>query len=251
MGDMERLTPGPQLSDDELLELYAYHEAAIRADGVTIRANFVASLDGSATVDGRSGDLGGDADLRVFRLLRRLAQVVLVGAGTLRAEGYGGLRVSAESEAWRTAHGLAPQPVLAAVTRRLDLDPESKLFTEAPVRPLVLTVESSDPGRRRALAEVADVVLCGEVDVDPLLVRAALAVRGLTHVLCEGGPSLFGSFIAADAIDELCLTIDTVLEGGGGPRIARGASVDPPRGMRIAHLLRDGEVLLGRYVRER
>jgi len=253
---MELLRGGEALSDDELLELYAYPDRAPAADGVTMRVNFVSSLDGSATVDGRTAAIGGAPDLRVFRLLRRLAQVVLVGAGTLRIEGYTGLRVSAESARWREARGMPPHPVLAAVTHRLDLDPESSLFTEAPVRPLILTSASSDAAKREVLAEVADVVLCGDDEVDPLLVREALAERGLDRVLCEGGPRLFASLIAADAVDELCLTTDATLEGGRGPRIVHidldlGEDVPEPRPMAIAHLLREDDVVLGRYVRRR
>jgi len=248
---MELLTTGRELDDDALLDLYAYPPAGTTPDGVTLRANFVSSIDGSVTIDGRSGPLGGPADMRVFRLLRRLADVILVGAGTLRAEHYDGMRMHPRAVDWRRAQGMPDHPVLAAVSLRLELDPAAALFTEAPVRPLVLTAETSDEGRRAELAEVADVVVCGRERVEPALLRAELARRGLRRVLCEGGPRLFGSLVAADAVDELCLTLDPVLEGGLGPRVASSSIRAQPQRLHPAHLLLDGEVLLGRFVRTR
>ena len=81
--------------------------------------------------------------------------LVLLGAGTARTEGYGAMRLPEDAERWRAEQGLAPQPAFALVTRRLDLDPGSPLFTDAPVRPLVLTVAEAPADRRAALAEVA------------------------------------------------------------------------------------------------
>ena len=229
--------PAPQLTDGDLIAMI---------DHPGVRVNFVSSIDGSATDEGRSGGLSGPADKRQFELLRRVADVVLVGAGTVRAEGYVDLRVSAPSVRWRVAHSRGEHPVFAIVTGELDLDPTSPIFTHAPVRPIVITTERA-PGRAR-FEEVADVVIAGRSRVDAAQVVAALRARGLTRVLCEGGPSLFGSMLAADAVDELCLTVAPLLEAGDGPRIAHGA-VDAARDMRLASVLRSGEVLLLRYVR--
>lgn len=235
------------LSDDELLALYAEG-----ADTPWLRVNFVSTLDGSASASGVSGSLGGPDDLRVFDLLRRLADVVLVAAGTVRDEGYGPMRLGDTDVAWRRAHGLSDHPVFAIVTGSASLDPASRVFTEAPVRPIVLTSESAaGSDRGRALAAVADVVVCGSSDVDVALVREALVSRGLGRIHSEGGPSFLGALVAADLVDELTLTIDPTLEGGEGPRIARGSSPELRR-MRPAHvLLGDGGVLLTRWVRAR
>ncbi|TDW49493.1 riboflavin biosynthesis pyrimidine reductase [Curtobacterium sp. PhB42] len=236
-----------ELSDDDLIDLYT-----AGASAPWLRVNFVATLDGSASAAGVSGSLGGPDDLRVFDLLRRVADVVLVAAGTVRDEGYGPMVLHDADVAWRRAHGLPDHPVFAIVSRSLSLDAGSRVFTEAPVRPVVLTsAAASDVGV--ALSSVADVVPCS-TDTDPdsvdvSLVRDALVARGLGTIHCEGGPSFLGSLIAADAVDELTLTIDPSLEGGAGPRIARGSSPELRR-MRPAHVLRGaGDVLLTRYVR--
>jgi riboflavin biosynthesis pyrimidine reductase len=155
------------------------------------------------------------------------------------------MRVSDASAAWRESNGRPPHPVFAIVTAELDLDPASPIFTQAPVRPIVLTTERATGVER--FAEVADVIVAGARHVDPAKAVAALRGRGLRHILCEGGPSLFGTFLAADAVDELCVTISPSLEGGDARRISHGDT--PPRDMRLATVLRSGETLLLRYQR--
>lgn len=244
---IDRLLPEPRtaLDDDELLALYSEGTAER-----WLRVNFVSSVDGAVTREGGSGALGGEADLRVFDLLRRLADVVLVAAGTVRAEGYGPMRLDEEAAAARLAQGLPPHPVFALVSGSLDLDPGSRVFTEAPVRPIVVTTASSPRRRREELAGVADVLICGEDALDASLMRDALAGRGLATIHCEGGPGLLGSLLAQDAVDELCLTISPSLEAGDAGRIARG-DVAEARTQRLAHVLASGDTLLLRYLRDR
>lgn len=231
-----------------LLALYGPAERAKPC----IRVNVIQSLDGSATVAGLSGSLGFPADKAVFDVLRAVSDVVLVGAGTARDEGYGALRVDDGFVSWRRAAGLSEHPVMALVSGRLDLDPASDLFAKAPTRPLVFTTSSAPQHARGRLSDVATVIEAdgGDGRVDAHAVRAALLDRGLAQILCEGGPSLFGDLIAADLVDELCLTVSPMLEGGGGPRIASahgGAAV--PRDMQLAHLLRSDSMLLTRWMR--
>jgi riboflavin biosynthesis pyrimidine reductase len=235
---IDRIWPDPaaQLSDDELL-------ADLDHEGV--RVNFVSSVDGAATRDGRSGGLSGAADKRYFELLRRVADVVLVGAGTVRTEGYGAMRVPDASVRWRVAHERGEHPVFAIVSGSLDLDPASAIFAEAPVRPVILTTSRARGAAR--FEAVADVVVAGDAEVDGALAVAALRERGLRRVLCEGGPTLFGAMLAADAIDELCLTVEPSLESGDAPRIAHGEVA--ARGMSLAGVLRSGSTLLLRYAR--
>jgi len=233
------------LGDDELAELYEVSDRA----APWLRANFVSSADGAATHDGLSGGLGTSADRRVFDVLRRLADVIVVGAGTVRAEGYGGMRLGDEAVAWRAARGLPEQPAFAIVSRRLDLDPGGGVFARAARRPLVLTCESAPAAQREALSSVADVIDCGRASVDTRLLKERLAERGLPQQHSEGGPHLFGTMIEEGAIDELCLTISPRLEGGTARRIADGHLMTP-RELRLAHALAaaDGTLLL-RYVR--
>ena len=180
----------------------------------------------------------------------------LVAAGTVRDEGYGPMVLHDADVAWRRAHGKPDHPVFAIVTGSLSLDPGSRVFTEAPVRPIVLTsATAAASSKAQTLAEVADVVPCSADDepdsVDAGRIRGVLADRGLGMIHCEGGPSFLGALIAADAVDELTLTLDPSLEGGAGPRIARGSSPELRR-MRPAHVLLGADgVLLTRYVRAR
>lgn len=233
------------LDDTALLEVTAFP-----AGRTWLRVNFISSIDGAATRAGRSGGLGDDADRRLFALLRRPADVVLVGAGTLRDERYDGLRVDDASIAWRLEAGMPAHPTLAVVSRSLSLDPGSLLFDDAPVRPIVYTVASAPADRRAALQEVADVVEAGETDVDLMGVRADLAARGLRRIHSEGGPHLFGALLTAGAVDALHLTLAPTLESGDAGRIARGPSDVPgavPVGARLASLLRAGDELLLHY----
>ncbi len=213
-----------------------------------LRVNFVSSVDGASTVGGKSGGLGGDADRRVFDLLRTLCDVVVVASGTVKKEGYGAMIVDPASVEARVAAGLKPQPAFAIVSGSLDLDPEADMFRKAPVRPLVFTVESA-PAHDK-LSKVADVIACGADDLDPAAMVSALAQRGLTRIHCEGGPSLFGSLLAADVVDELCLTVSPLLAGGDAGRIASGDLADP-RQLTLAGVLRSDDTLLLRYLRAR
>ncbi len=213
-----------------------------------VRVNFVSSVDGAATIGGKSRGLGGDADHRVFDILRTLCDVVLVAAGTVRTEGYGAMILDAASVDSRVAAGLKAQPTFAIVSGSLDLDPLSDVFANAPVRPIVFTTESAPS--KPELAKVAEIVACGSTALDPAAMVSALVDRRLTRIHSEGGPSLFGSLLAADVVDELCVTVSPLLVGGDSGRIARGELPDP-RAMSLAGILRSGDTLLLRYLRAR
>ncbi|WP_017793830.1 pyrimidine reductase family protein [Leucobacter salsicius] len=232
--------PATGLSDADLL-------AELDAPG--LRMNFVSSIDGAVTREGLSGGLSSDADKRLFGLLRRVADVVLVAAGTVRTEGYTAMRVDPESAAWREAHGKPAHPVFAIASGRLDLDPESPIFTDAPTPPILLTTPAG-AARAPLFAGRAEVVVAATAAgdrVDGAAAVEALRARGLTRILCEGGPTFFGALIAADAVDELCLTIEPTLEAGEARRIATGRAT--PRNMRLARVLASGDTLLLRYSR--
>ena len=237
------------LDGAELPELYGYPAQLNRT---WLRANFIASLDGGATVGGVSGRLGGPGDRAVFNLLRELADVILVGAGTVRAEGYSGARPRVAQRQRRQACGQSEVPQLAIVTRSGRVDREMPVFTRTEVPPLVLTCGAATDQTQRGLAGLAEVVDCSGDDpaqVDEAAVLTTLADRGLFRVLTEGGPTLFGSFVARDMLDELCLTIAPSLVGGQGARIAAGSG-QVLTGMRPAHILTDDDgYLYTRYVK--
>jgi riboflavin biosynthesis pyrimidine reductase len=237
---MQRLLPpaGPSQPLDEaaLAAAYAYPDDLAAP---FVRINFVASADGAVTVDGRAGGLGSDPDRQVFGLLRRLADVVLVGAGTVRAEDYRGAR---------SGRGRATPPPIAVVTGSADLDPGARLFTDTTVPPIILTTSASPPQRRERLAAAGgDVAVLDRLTPDTLL--AELARRGLHRVLCEGGPTVFGELTAADAVDELCLTVAPLLAPGPAGRISAGSAGAAPRTMALVGALHEDGVLLLRYRR--
>lgn len=227
-----------------LLESYALADRATPR----VRMNFVMSLDGAVTLGGRSGGLGDENDRTAMQVLRTLADVVLVGAGTVRAEGYGGVRLGDADAAWRESRGLPPQPRIGVVSSRLALAPSHPFFAEATERPIVVTHAAAPPSRIEALAEVAEVLICGDDEVDPGRMLEALAAAGLPQVLCEGGPHLFGSLIEADLVDELCLSLSPLLVAGDAGRIVRGAP-ELERRMRLVHAIPADDLLLLRYAR--
>ena len=238
-----------ELDGGELADLYGY---PAERDGAWLRANFIASLDGGATFGGTTGQLGGPGDRAVFSVLRELADVILVGAGTVRAEGYAGARPTVPQRQQRQARGQSEVPQLAIVTKSGQLERDMPVFTRTEVPPLVCTCAAAADQTRRGLAGLADVIDCSADDpaqVDAATLLAVLADRGLHRVLTEGGPTLFSSFVESDLLDELCLTIAPCLVGGQAGRIATGPG-QVLTGMRCAHILTDEDgYLYTRYVK--
>jgi riboflavin biosynthesis pyrimidine reductase len=230
------------LDDAALAELYAYPRER------WLRANFVSSADGASFLEGMSAGLSSDDDRRLFGVLRVLADVVLVGAGTARAEKYKPARRPREALAAFRA-GRPPTPPIALVSRMLELDLESPLFAAAPAhaRTIVITCEAASAHRRASVAAVADVIVAGGEAVDLTEAVAALAGRGLGRVLCEGGPRLLAHVAAAGLLDELCLTVSPLLAGPGPHRITEGAPF-PPLPMTLAHVLEADGFLFCRYL---
>jgi riboflavin biosynthesis pyrimidine reductase len=226
---VRQLLPEPRDPVDPL-EVYGDLPPAGARPGV--RLNMIASVDGATTVAGRSGGLGGAADQALFATLRELADVVLVAAGTVRAEGYGPAAVP-----------------IAVVTRSLRLDWERPFFTAQRARPIVVTVASAPDAARRRAAEVADLVVAGERDVDLRLALEALAERGFRAVLCEGGPTLNAQLAAAGLVEELCLTLSPQLVGGDSKRVLGGPTLPAPLGLRLASLCEQDGYLFLRYRR--
>jgi riboflavin biosynthesis pyrimidine reductase len=247
--ELTTLQPADGATDSGLARQYAYPDALTTC---WVRANFVTSLDGAATTGGRSGGLGGAGDRALFGLMRELADVVVVGAGTVRTENYSGAQLGAGERAARQDRGQAEVPPIAIVTRSAQLNHDLLVFTHTEIPPLVLTSHNAAIDARTRLSGLAAVHDCSAGDpdeVDPHAMVATLAGLGLTRVLTEGGPSLLGTFIAADLLDELCLTIAPFVVGGKAKRVTDSPTEALHR-MQRRHVLTDSEgYLYTRYSR--
>ncbi|MCW2810372.1 MAG: hypothetical protein JWP61_830 [Friedmanniella sp.] len=211
-----------RLTDPDLVELYRH---PVREDRPWVRSNFVSSLDGSVQgPDGRAGSINTPSDQAVFALHRALADAIVVGATTVRDEGYRAVNLAPWQSELRLAEGLAPFPTLVIISKTARLDP-----TIAATDPgaggsvLVVTTSGKTPEEleplRRAGIEVVDT---HTPDVDLAAVLDDLAGRGLPRLLCEGGPRLHRDLLAADLVDEMSLTLAPVVLGGGGLRTTSG-----------------------------
>ncbi|HEX4225691.1 MAG TPA: pyrimidine reductase family protein [Pseudonocardiaceae bacterium] len=243
---MQQLWPSSaQPTDDDLQALYAYPADLTRP---WVKVNFISSLDGAATVRGRSGGLGDANDKRIFRLGRQLCDVILVGSGTVVTEKYRGVKPAEVAGVDRSALGLAPVPTIAVVTRNCTIEPTALVITDTEVAPIIYTTSAADESRRAAVADAgAEVVLAGSDDVDLHAVIADLGRRGLHRVDCEGGPRLFGSVVAAGLVDELCLSVAPLLTSGDSGRIAVGDFPPEPLRMNLRSVLHGDGMLLLRY----
>lgn len=216
-----------------------------------VRANMVASADGAVTLDGRSGGLSGPADRTVFTVLRSLADVVLVGAGTARTEHYRPVRAT---QIWPELRpGRAAVPPIAIVSASLDLTGCEPLLAgpEGSSQTIVITTRAAPADRKAAIASVARIVEAGADRVDIAEALGALAALGYLRVLVEGGPVLLGHLIHASLLDELCLTMSPTLAAGSAGRIVAPAgpgSVPTAARLSLAHVLADDDFLLCRYL---
>lgn len=236
---MRRFLPEP--GDESLDAVYADLGLPAGEGRPYVYLGMVSSADGSAVVEGRSGGLGGAADRAAFRRLRETCDVILVGAGTARREDYGPPRAPDDVVARRAARGLAARATIAVVTGSGDLDPDARLFADPTYRPVVVTSASADVGH---LADVADVLRCGDDEVDLAVALDQLWERGARRVLCEGGPSLNGTLLRAGLVDELFLTIAPSLVGSTPHRIVDGELARPLELELIGLRAHEAELLL-------
>lgn len=240
---MHRLVPAPggALTEGDLVA--AYDWPAER----WVRACFARTLDGAITgPDGLSRSISAPADRMVVAAIRRFADVYLVGAGTVRAEGYKAVRADLDRARERVLRGRAHSPTLAVVTTTCDFDWEQVDFVNSEARPIMITIASCDPGARRAAARWCDVVVAGEQRVEPQQALDTLAERGLTRVTFEGGDRLLADMVHAEVLDEMDLTIAPVLTGAPHRKRTGEAVLT---GMRLHQLLEDDGYLFTRYLR--
>jgi len=216
-----------------------------------VTGHMVAGLDGTASVDGRVGSLSTKPDQELFRRMRQIADIVLVGAETVRRERYGTVRLDDEARAQRRRQGQAPTPPLAVVSRSLTFDWTAKVFADAPedARTHVITCTAADPERRAEAEKFAEVIVAGDERVEPTAAMQALAELGHRVVLCEGGPNWLGELVAADRLDELCLSIAPLMGGDPLP-----VSVTPPGAglaeFELKSVMAEDDTLFLRYERK-
>lgn len=239
---MIRVNPGGEEIDAVELQM-SYPRG--RPDRPWVLGNFVTTVDGAAVVAGGSSAINDDDDKAMFGAMRVAADFIVVGAGTVRAENYGPVDLDEPRRQIRREAGLDEVPHLVVVTRALDLEPDARVFGSPDRRVTVLTGEDAPADRAAALAAVADVVKLestGPGDIVHYLRMARV-------VLCEGGPGLWGQFVAAGLVDEMALTVAPLLVAGAATRAARGPAADPPLDMRLDRALFGDRSLFLRYVR--
>lgn len=242
---MRRLFPDPA----EVDPVDAYGRLNRFGDRPRVRLNMIASIDGAGSLDGRSAGLGGPADKALFSTLRSLADVILVGAATMRTERYGPALLDDTARDRRRQWGLAPVPPIAVVTRACRLDWGSPFFGEAEQRPMIITAASAGTQDRARAAQVADLIIAGNDQVDLADALRALGERGHDNVLAEGGPGVAAQLASADLLDELCITLSPILTGGDAGRILNGHPIEPPTRLELHHVLESGSFLFLRYMR--
>ncbi len=220
------LHPADSSSAEEILQ--SLRPAEVPADRPHVLANFIATVDGSVTIDGDSGSINRHApgDKAVFDALREQADAVLAGTGTISHEGYGRLIPDAAARARRVAAGLAPDPLAVVLSRSGNV-------------PVDVPMLSDDAQPRR--------IFTGD-EADPASALAALRRDdGIEVLLCEGGPTLLGSLVRAGLVDELFLTIAPVLAGGSPERTLLGGDSDAVRRLELRTVLELGGALHARY----
>lgn len=250
------------LTDTQLAQLYAYPtsikstvkvspegDGHLDSSALFVRANMVSTIDGAAAgSNGLSGTINNASDFRVFQVLRALAQVVVVGAGTARKEGYRHIKAPAIHQALRANSGLITPLEFAIVSRSGELPASLLDQTPGLPRPIVFTTERGLDRLNRDHSNVRGYVVEQDGNVDLGLLLACLQNLGLSRVLTEGGPSLLAQFIEQDLLDELCLTTVGMVQPGSSLGITSSPnSVRLPTWARLATLLYGQDTLMARW----
>ena len=245
--DFRQLFPDPKTVElESLLDSLSLAERAT-AERPYVIANFVASVDGRATLKGRSGELGDDGDHAIFHGLRERVDAVLVGTVTLQVERYGRILGKSERRERRAQGGLTPEPLACVITRSGMVPTDIPLFRDPEARIVVFSATEVDLAGATAQTEAVRVDR-GELTPTTAL-RHLRAYHGVASLLCEGGPTLFGSMLEEHVVDELFLTIAPKLAGGGrGPTISYGSELAHPDEVRLGWLLERRESLYLRYL---
>jgi riboflavin-specific deaminase-like protein len=224
-------------------------------------ANMISTADGRATLGGRSGAIGGEADKELFHGLRTAVDAVMAGAGTVRAEGYGRLVRDERRRQIRRERGLAEEPLACIVSGRLALTSEIPLLADPDARVAILTTSAASlPEECRARIDYIRAARRGTLDppsADPPSLDLPSAMSelrerfGVRTVLCEGGPHLNSQLLAEGLVDELFLSLSPKLAGGDAAseplRILSGPELDPPVTLELLAALEHDSHLFLRY----
>ncbi len=240
---MQRLIPDPAATTIEEQMAGFDPVAAAGSERPHVFTNFAVTVDGHATISGRSGEIGTGTDTAMLMALRASAEAVMVGAGTLRAESYGRLLPNSQTRARRERRGLPPDPLAVVVSNRMELPWDAGLFTSGAGQVLVFTASEEDHPETATPMEV--IRHQGGVDL-VAAVKHLRTERGIRALLCEGGPHLHGDLLDAGVVDELFVTLGAKLAGGPGPRMAEGLD-SGPLDVELRWLLQDGNELFARY----
>jgi riboflavin-specific deaminase-like protein len=234
--DLAETTVAEQLAGLDLKPL-------VLSDRPYLILNFVSTLDGRATIDGRSGPIGSETDMEMLQRLRTRVDAVMIGAGTMRAERYGRIVSNPHLRAYRERTGLPHDPLGVIISNRFELPWDAPLFTDGGGRVVIFTASDREPPE--TATPVTVVRHPDGVELDRAL-DWLRNERGICSVLCEGGPTLHGRLREGRLADELFLTIAPKIAGGEGPRILEGALPEVDN-VELAWLLESGSELFARY----
>ena len=233
---MRRIIPEPATDTtvfDQLGELRPWEAA--HAERPHVLTNFALTLDGRATIGGRSGEIGTGSDTAMLVGLRTRVDAVMIGAGTMRAERYGRpVRDPAKRER-REAEGLAPDPLLVVISGRMDLPWDADVFCDGAEEVLIFTASDADPPETETTVRVERHE--GQVDLVAAMRHLRLE-RGIRGLLCEGGPHLHADLHQAGLVDEMFVTLAPKLAGGAGPGLLEGLA-EAERPLELAWLLHE------------
>jgi riboflavin biosynthesis pyrimidine reductase len=244
-----RLVIGPRPGPVDFADLGAAYPWP--GEGRWVRALMVSTLDGGTVgPDGRSRSISSVSDRTVFSAVRRTSDVVLIGAGTFRAERYRPMLARADDAHSRAAAGQAPAPVVTIVSGTLDLPWDEPIFAESAVRPILVTTESADPSRLAEARRHADVLALPGARLDLGAMVDELVGRGLRRIVCEGGARLLATISQDGLLDEVDLTVSPLMSRGG--QVSTGTASSVPQHFSLTQVIAaDDGFLFNRYISER
>lgn len=226
---------------DELASFYADPPKGVRV-------NMIFSADGVAAFGGRAGPLSNQIDQELLQILRGFADVVLVGAGTARAENYGPVQLTDAQRAMRHREGRSKPPPIAVISRTGELPAR---LVSSPDQPALLVTSAASAARHHAGDQACGVLIAGEESVDVPRAVALLADHGLRRILCEGGPTLLDELVESDTVEEICVTLAPKLAARQpmGQRPQPPSRLPAPTALRLEHALVYDDYLFTKYRR--